>query len=88
MHAYISDNDKKQSKVLSNLSKITLNFWTVCINDKKKLALNSGIQTNQILTKDDEVGIPSLSSILLAVLVYVYCYQNIWQINLHSINVM
>ena len=25
MHAYISDNDKKQSKVLSNLSKITLN---------------------------------------------------------------
>ena len=33
----------------------------------KKLALDSGIQTNQILTKDDEVCIPSLSSILLAV---------------------
>ena len=32
-----------------------------------KMALNSGIQTNQILTKDDEVCIPSLSSILLAV---------------------
>jgi hypothetical protein len=32
------------------------------------LALNSGIQTNQILTNDDEVCIPSLSSILLAVL--------------------
>ena len=33
----------------------------------KKLALNSGIQTNQILTNDDEVCIPCLSSILLAV---------------------
>ena len=31
------------------------------------LALNTGIQTNQILTKDDEVCIPRLSSILLAV---------------------
>ena len=35
----------------------------------KKLALNSGIQqTYQVLTNDDEVCIPSLSSILLAVL--------------------
>ena len=33
----------------------------------KKLALNSGIQTNQILTNDDEVCIPHVSSILLAV---------------------
>ena len=33
----------------------------------KKLALNSRIQTNQILTNDDEVSIPSLSSVLLAV---------------------
>ena len=33
----------------------------------KKLALKSGIQTYQILTNDDEVCIPSLSSILLAV---------------------
>ena len=33
----------------------------------KKLAFNSGIQTHQILTNDDEVFIPSLSSILLAV---------------------
>ena len=33
----------------------------------KKLALNSGIQTYQILTNDDEVCIPSLSSILLAI---------------------
>ena len=33
----------------------------------KKLNLNSGIQTNQILTNDDEVCIPRLSSILLAV---------------------
>ena len=33
----------------------------------KKLALDSGIQTNQILTNDDEVYIPRLSSILLAV---------------------
>jgi hypothetical protein len=30
------------------------------------LALKLGIQTFQILTKDDEVCIPSLSSILLA----------------------
>ena len=34
----------------------------------KKLALNSGIQTYQILTNDDEVCIQSLSSILLDVL--------------------
>ena len=33
----------------------------------KKLALNSGIQAYQILTNDDEVCVPSLSSILLAV---------------------
>ena len=33
----------------------------------KKLVLNLGIQTYQILTNDDEVCIPSLSSILLAV---------------------
>ena len=33
----------------------------------KKLALNSGIQTNQMLTNDDEVCIPHFSSILLAV---------------------
>ena len=32
-----------------------------------KLALNSGIQTYQILTNDDEVCIPNLSSSLLAV---------------------
>ena len=31
------------------------------------MALNSGIQNYQILTNDDEVCIPSLSSILLAV---------------------
>ena len=31
------------------------------------MALNSGIKTNQILTNDDEVCIPRLSSILLAV---------------------
>ena len=34
------------------------------------MALNSGIQTNQILTNDDEVCIPHLSSILLAVCVH------------------
>jgi hypothetical protein len=33
----------------------------------KKLALNSGIQTNQNLTNDDKVCIPRVSSILLAV---------------------
>ena len=32
------------------------------------MALNSGIQTYQILTNDDEVCIPSPPSILLAVL--------------------
>ena len=31
------------------------------------MALNAGIQTYQILTNDDEVCIPSLSNILLAV---------------------
>ena len=34
---------------------------------KKEMALNLGIQTYKILTNDDEVCIPSLSSILLAV---------------------
>ena len=34
---------------------------------KKKLALKLGIQAYQILTNDDEVCIPCLSSILLAV---------------------
>ena len=34
----------------------------------KKLSLNSGIQTYQILT-NDEVCIPSFSSILLAVII-------------------
>ena len=34
----------------------------------KKMAFNSGIQTNQILANGDEVCIPSLSSILLAVI--------------------
>ena len=38
----------------------------------KKLALKWGIQTYQILTNDDEVCIPSLSSILLAVLQVTY----------------
>ena len=33
----------------------------------KKLALNSGIQTYKILANDDEVCIPSVSSIHLAV---------------------
>ena len=35
---------------------------------RKKLALNLGIQTYQILTNDDEICILILSSILLAVL--------------------
>ena len=34
---------------------------------KKKLALKLGMQTYQILTNDDEVCNPSLSSILLAI---------------------
>ena len=34
----------------------------------KELALNSGIQTYQILTNDDKVCIPSPSNIFLAVL--------------------
>ena len=41
----------------------------------KKLALELGIQTYQILTNDDEVCIPSLSSILLAVL-----FATFWQV--------
>ena len=41
-----------------------------------KLSLNSGIQTYQILTNDDEVCIPSLSIILLAV----HCTQRTWRI--------
>ena len=40
----------------------------------RKLALNSGIQTNQILTNDDKVCIPRRSSILLAVYPMEYKY--------------
>ena len=45
----------------------------------KKLALNSGIQTNQILINDDEVCIPRLSSILLAVYKCTQMYTKISQ---------
>ena len=38
----------------------------------KKMTLNSGIQTNKILINNDEVCIPRLSSILLAVLTYTF----------------
>ena len=41
-----------------------------------KLALNSGIQTYQIFRNDDEVCIPSLSSILLAVQAASLSYSN------------
>ena len=37
---FILYNDKKQSKVLSNLSKLTLNFWTVCQSPRKKVCEN------------------------------------------------
>ena len=46
----------------------------------KKLALNSGIRNYQILTNDDEVFIPSLSSILLAVNpspAYSFCFDDL-----------
>ena len=46
----------------------------------KKLALNSGIETNQILTNDDEVCIPRLSSILLAVLESIQDLNFKWRI--------
>ena len=35
MYACISYNDKKQSKVMVNLLKITINFWTLCIVEFK-----------------------------------------------------
>ena len=46
----------------------------------KKLALKLGIQTCQILTNDDEVCTPSLSSTLLAVpnLLYIVQYANLF----------
>ena len=43
----------------------------------KKLALNSEMKTNQILTSDDEVCISRLSSILLDVLIDVCTLKNI-----------
>ena len=46
----------------------------------KKLALNSGIQTNQILKNDDEVCIPCLPSILLAV--QIFCARQLKQVAL------
>ena len=42
------------------------------------LALNSGIHTYQILTNDDEVCIPSLSSILLALKPKVRGLMELW----------
>ena len=38
------------------------------MSKNKKFTLNSGVQTNQILTNDDKVCIPRLSSIFLAVI--------------------
>jgi hypothetical protein len=49
------------------LSGIPCNFVSCEEQKNKKLALNLGIQTHQILTNDDEVCIPSLSRIVLAV---------------------
>ena len=42
------------------------------------MPFNSGIRTNQILTNDNEVCIPRLSSILLAVLVVLSKLQLSW----------
>ena len=42
------------------------------------MALNSGIQTFQILTIDDEVCIPSLSSIISAVPSHNFCSTKKW----------
>ena len=65
-----------------------------------KLALKLEIQTYQILTNDDEVCIPSLSSILLAVIYvffrqtpcpkrpnqwYIYAYKIKWMYNYISL---
>ena len=50
-------------------------------NKSKKLALKSGIQAYKILTNDDEVCIPSLSSNLVAVhalVLYSFCGKIIW----------
>ena len=52
---------------------------------KEKMHLNSGIKTYQILTNDDDVCIPSLSSILIAVRTYgttiiSHLKRNEWQI--------
>ena len=47
------------------------------------MALNSGIQTYQILTNDDEVCIPCLSSILLAVSLRLNCVSRTKQIIQH-----
>ena len=47
------------------------------MSKNRKLALNSGIQTNQILTNDDEVCIPSLSSILLDVLTIIAAARDV-----------
>ena len=44
----------------------------------KKLALKLGIQTYQILINDDEVCIPSHSSIYLAV--YIQCHNFEWAV--------
>ena len=44
----------------------------------KKLALKLGIQTYQILTNNDEVCIPSVSSILLAV--YIQRHKFEWAV--------
>ena len=53
----------------------------------KKLALTLGIQTYQILTNDDEVCIPSISSILLAVqgIVTVEFARIIWNLPVKSV---
>ena len=50
-----------------------------------KVALKLRLQMYQILTKDDEVCIPILSSILLAVLGYILCVLSLREAS-HSVN--
>ena len=45
MYVCLSYNDKKQSKLSSNLLKIHLNFWTVCVGCNTKKGGNLGLCT-------------------------------------------
>ena len=70
MPQYLLNDLNLQNKIgfINGLTPLWHYIMPYKLQKNKKLALELGLQTYQILTNDDEVCITSLSTILLAVL--------------------